>query len=237
MLARNLVQLAALIERDRSDIDLFSKTADELLSSYLPAVDLIERAGRSARNPTLVVKVVLQALNIQRRLLERALFRGSFVATMPGEIPLGVSPTAQVIAEMLRPDCREVVALGYEISDAQFLARLRELATAGTRITLVTHAEQSDLEMLASDWPDHSKPAIYVGSTAAMPAPFAKMHSKALVIDDDDLLVTSANLTFHGLQGNIEFGVRIRGHAAAEGKKVFEEMLKSGALVPWESDL
>jgi phosphatidylserine/phosphatidylglycerophosphate/cardiolipin synthase-like enzyme len=56
------------------------------------------------------------------------------------------------------------------------------------------------------------------------------MHAKCLLVDASDLLVTSANFTFHGLQGNVEIGVRLRGAPAAEARKIFSHLVESRVL-------
>ena len=48
--------------------------------------------------------------------------------------------------------------------------------------------------------------------------------------DEKDVLVTSANLTFHGLEGNIEIGVRLRGEPAGEARKVFSHLVENGIV-------
>lgn len=53
------------------------------------------------------------------------------------------------------------------------------------------------------------------------------MHAKCLLVDGSDLLVTSANFTFHGLHGNIEIGIRVRGAQAAEARKIFSHLVDS----------
>jgi len=58
------------------------------------------------------------------------------------------------------------------------------------------------------------------------------MHAKCVLVDGSDLLVTSANFTFHGLHGNIEIGVRLSGAAAAEARKIFSHLVEDGVVEP-----
>jgi len=53
------------------------------------------------------------------------------------------------------------------------------------------------------------------------------MHAKCLLVDSRDLLVTSANFTFHGLHGNIEIGVRLSGAPAVEARKIFSHLVEN----------
>ena len=61
------------------------------------------------------------------------------------------------------------------------------------------------------------------------------MHAKCLLIDASDLLITSANFTFHGLHGNIEIGIRISGPPAVEARKIFSHLVESGAVAEFHS--
>ena len=49
-----------------------------------------------------------------------------------------------------------------------------------------------------------------------------------MIVDRKELLVTSANLTHHGLVQNFEMGVRIRGRTAGNAHVVIRRMIDSG---------
>jgi phosphatidylserine/phosphatidylglycerophosphate/cardiolipin synthase-like enzyme len=51
----------------------------------------------------------------------------------------------------------------------------------------------------------------------------AALHAKAIIVDEKQLLVSSANLSYHGMQGNIEMGIRIE---SQEKAKQVEDLLK-----------
>jgi cardiolipin synthase A/B len=61
----------------------------------------------------------------------------------------------------------------------------------------------------------------------------ASVHAKLLIADRADALVTSANLTYHGLQGNLEMGLRVRGGPAGEIHDRIQELISAGELVSW----
>jgi phosphatidylserine/phosphatidylglycerophosphate/cardiolipin synthase-like enzyme len=56
------------------------------------------------------------------------------------------------------------------------------------------------------------------------------MHAKCLLVDGNDLLITSANFTFHGLHGNVEIGVRLSGPPASEARKIFSYLVEHGLV-------
>lgn len=61
------------------------------------------------------------------------------------------------------------------------------------------------------DWPGASKPAVYYDPRSLDPSgPTGVLHAKAVVVDDEAVFITSANLTAAALDRNIELGVLIR---------------------------
>jgi phosphatidylserine/phosphatidylglycerophosphate/cardiolipin synthase-like enzyme len=61
------------------------------------------------------------------------------------------------------------------------------------------------------------KPDVYYDPRTAAPGPpWASLHAKCIVVDDERTLVTSANFTDRGQTRNIEAGVLIEDHAFAE---------------------
>ncbi len=63
--------------------------------------------------------------------------------------------------------------------------------------------------------------------------PYTKLHAKCLVVDRLDALVTSANFTFHGLESNLELGLRVRGPQAGAIAERFDHLIGSGILETW----
>jgi phosphatidylserine/phosphatidylglycerophosphate/cardiolipin synthase-like enzyme len=64
--------------------------------------------------------------------------------------------------------------------------------------------------------------------------PYTKLHAKTLVVDRLEALVTSANLTLHGLQANLELGLRVRGPQAHAIALRFDHLIGSGVLTEWK---
>jgi len=61
------------------------------------------------------------------------------------------------------------------------------------------------------------KPDVYYDPRTAMPGPpWASLHAKCVVVDDETTLITSANFTDRGQTRNIEAGVLIDDRAFAE---------------------
>lgn len=192
---------------------------------------LMRLAPLSPHAPESLLQLLLQALRIQRFALEPRLIDAAFVATFPGEMPIGASPTKHVIRDMLRAPAMEVVTLGYELSHDEVIDLLSAQSARGADVTLICDRARVRVEELRGRWRGRGKPNIYCNAERDSAAPYSKMHCKALLVDGRDLLISSANFTFHGLEGNIEFGVRLRGDPAVGARRVFQHMIRCGLVV------
>ncbi len=86
----------------------------------------------------------------------------------------------------------------------------------------------------STDWPGASRPEIYYDPRALdLKGPGSVLHAKAVVVDDEVVFVTSANLTEAALDRNIELGLLVRDHAlAASVSKHFRVLIERGLLNP-----
>jgi phosphatidylserine/phosphatidylglycerophosphate/cardiolipin synthase-like enzyme len=153
--------------------------------------------------------------------------------------------TSDVILEMLRlaKAPGDILVVGYSLTSSagtemhHVVDAFLEASGRGLTLTFVLHAEgerSSNKQELMKGWHVlERKPRILTWRPRAAHA-YTKMHAKALVVNRIDALVTSANLTFHGLESNLELGVRLRGEAASAIASRFDRLLATGALVPWD---
>jgi len=139
-------------------------------------------------------------------------------------------------------DAGEVLLVGYALTAAQgtFMERVVELMVDAARrratLSIVLHSdneESTNLDNLMSLWDVFvKKPKVYTWRPPPN-HPYTKLHAKCLVVDRLDALVTSANFTFHGLESNLELGLRARGLQAAAIAERFDHLIASGVLQPW----
>ncbi len=153
-------------------------------------------------------------------------------------------PTFDVIREMLN-DMRaggEALIVGYSLTaekDSPMQDVIDLLTTAsqqGAQITFVLHRdrEAENLARLADAWHVFAvKPRVYTWDPPT-DAPYTKLHAKALIVDRMQVLVTSANFTYHGMKHNLELGLRVRGPQALAIARRFDHLIAEGVLRPWE---
>ena len=54
----------------------------------------------------------------------------------------------------------------------------------------------------------------------------AALHAKILMVDDVDVLISSANLSYHGMAGNIEIGTQVCSEKIAKQiNELFKQLL------------
>ncbi|MYJ82461.1 MAG: hypothetical protein F4046_11735 [Acidimicrobiaceae bacterium] len=85
-----------------------------------------------------------------------------------------------------------------------------------------------------TDWPGTSKPAVFYDPRSLKPDGLSGvLHAKAVVVDDEAVFITSANLTAAALDRNIELGLLTRDRAlAASVTTHFQGMIDASLLKP-----
>jgi phosphatidylserine/phosphatidylglycerophosphate/cardiolipin synthase-like enzyme len=132
---------------------------------------------------------------------------------------------------MIEGAAQEIVLLGYELTDGGLLDLLADAKRRGVDVILICDRQRAAGRRAVTAWPEGvTKPKIFQDKERVGAAPYASMHAKSLVADGRDLLITSANFTFHGMQGNIEIGVRLSGEPANEARKLFSHLVESGIV-------
>ena len=159
--------------------------------------------------------------------------------TYPGSARPGLRTTGGVSRELIRESRSSLLVVGYAISvdadrtglAAQTINEIAAAARKGVVITAIFH-RQANRNALIHSWPAGVKePTVYTWPQAD--DPMASLHAKLVVGDRRDALVTSANLTYHGYEGNIEMGLRVKGRPAAEIHDRFMDLIAARILVEW----
>lgn len=87
------------------------------------------------------------------------------------------------------------------------------------------------------DWPGKRRPNVFYDPRSLDPGSGqGVLHAKAVVVDDELLLVTSANLTESAFEKNIEVGLLVRDRSLALSvAKHFQSLIGHGLLLPLSS--
>jgi phosphatidylserine/phosphatidylglycerophosphate/cardiolipin synthase-like enzyme len=149
--------------------------------------------------------------------------------------------TFQVMNEMLQHASESVLIVGYSLFlrgdlAQDLLVKLGKLSAKGVSIKFIVDrrykgwsgdgAEGHSIREIKENWlSDTPKPLVY--SWVSDDNENSKLHAKLMLVDDRDLLVTSANLTGAGLETNLELGLRIQGDTARNCAEHFLSLINS----------
>ncbi|MCA9852228.1 MAG: hypothetical protein KC482_01285 [Dehalococcoidia bacterium] len=157
-----------------------------------------------------------------------------------------VTPTALAVRNLIESchDVGEILLVGYSfaVPKGSFMEEvvdlLEEASRRRARIRVVLHQDDAgdNQRRLREHWdPTARRPDIYTWDPPPE-HPYTKLHAKCLVVDKLQMLVTSANFTFHGLESNIELGLLVRNQPLATAvHRRFEHLIANGVLRKWES--
>ena len=202
------------------------------------------RAWRSEHGGTARLPRLLSSpFDVQHAVEERST-RAELVWT--GYLPPGspLRSTSPVIREMFDAATSHVIVMSYSVwlehSRSRVDAALDRLVEARRRGALVTfvidrgynpdgRAEGHNRAQLRSRWPDGAPaPGVYIWGDDNNDV--AKLHAKVTIVDRRDLLITSANLTGHGMSGNLELGARLTGQPAQQAHDHVMGLIADGTL-------
>ena len=161
--------------------------------------------------------------------------------TYPGIARPGLRTTGGVAREIIAQCQQTLLLVGYSVAvdaaltglAAQTIEAIARAAERGVLVTAVLHKDVNRQALLQAWRTGVRRPTIFRWVDNERDE-MAAIHAKLLVGDRFDALVTSANLTYHGLQGNLEMGLRVKGRPAAEIHDRFQDLINDGDLVPWE---
>lgn len=154
------------------------------------------------------------------------------VWTGPSSVSAGIRNTKPVIEEMLksaRPG-EKVTIIDYMItSNAESIIRqLNSCLDAGIDVDLIIDKSQVNERELGRCFSIHglTRPTIYTRKDEQHG--FYKVHAKVIIIQDREMLVSSANLTELGTEVNFEIGLFVRGRIVKNMATLISKMIQNG---------
>lgn len=231
-LARDIYDL--WIQAEQTGVDAFLPLERSGVLD-LPAVGSLQRRMEEADIATTqqIIRLCFQVLSIQKQQLQQQVVDTELVTTVPNDLHSIGRKTKDVIREMIAESEREVIILGYEVTDLDTFEELVQAATRGIEIIIISDRMRGMSGRLLAQWPAHTAlPRFFTDKADERRPAYSSMHAKSLLVDGEDFLVTSANFTFHGLTGNIEIGVRLSGKPAHEARRLFGLLVEHDVVRP-----
>ncbi len=158
----------------------------------------------------------------------------SLVWTGPALASIRARSTTGVLLELIERARSEVIIVGYAWTDgaAAIFQALVAAQQRRVRVTIAGDQLEQNLNVLRSHWPSGQQlPELYTRPASPLDGKSA-LHAKLAIADSRRMLVTSANLTYHGLAGNIEIGLVVTGQSVADAVELLSALIAAGELVP-----
>ena len=152
----------------------------------------------------------------------------NLVLTAPPSFSVKAKSTKNTVKTMIENASASILITGYSLSE--YFADLTEIiirkSQTGVLVKFFVNdiENQSSFDKLCRNRGRFLKIYNYRKQEDKMSA----LHAKVLSVDQSDTLITSANLSYHGQEGNIELGVRIKSEKIAKQlDEIFTQLLFS----------
>lgn len=142
------------------------------------------------------------------------------VCTLSHDVLPGIARTKEETLKLLSGAQKSIYLMGYWLTQhVDYVIKALEAATSrGVKIVILADSEKMFADPFLSAWDKKLKsPSIYVFKASKLRTETGdgiKMHAKTIIVDDERMMVTSANLTHYALNENIEVGVLVSGRAS-----------------------
>lgn len=184
---------------------LLSQIQEDIVTKSDQAVSEIQKRypGLSFKEATEICSMITSVYTEQRD-------QASLVVTAPPSFAIKAKPTKVTVNQLLEKAENSILITGYSISDyvEDLIKCIIRKSQAGVFVRFyVNHIDNQDsFEKLVRykgkflkiyNYPEHQDDKM------------SALHAKVISIDQKETLITSANLSYHGHEGNIELGMHI----------------------------
>lgn len=177
----------------------------------------------------------LQAIHATSTAIQTEVPAIHLVWTGPVSLPGPTRTTEGTLLDMITHARQEIVIVGYTLAETarSIVEHLAHAHQRGVQIIMIIDRMEENglLDRLQRFWPSTQKlPFLY---TRPAPAPDSKsaLHAKAIIVDSQTILATSANLSYQGMAGNIELGLLVTGPVAQEAVSLLKALITEGICI------
>ena len=142
------------------------------------------------------------------------------VATLPSHYKTQALPTISVISDLIDSAKTLIMITGYSISDyaEDLLMKIIEKSRSGIMVKIFVNKFDPTESPIINKLDMYKGRYLEIYKYVEQEDDMAALHAKTISVDDSKSLITSANLSFHGLEKNIELGCLI--DSSDYGKKL-----------------
>jgi hypothetical protein len=197
-----------------------------------PALNVVVSFIMNYSHEKEVLLLVLELAQAMKKHIIQNMDSCDLVWTGPVHFPIPARSNFGIIKEMISKANYRITIVGYRVEDyADPILHLLSISL-DNEIDVKLIIDRADLQIpvITKLWKGKRFPPTYTRKVDTKD-PIASIHAKLVIIGSYDLLVTSANLTYHGLNSNLEVGIRVRGKTAAKAEELISQLIESGFLV------
>ena len=210
-----------------------------ILSTFLDEVNMFSSGRMSEETFPHTIKLIhqefpeldesdsLRVLNLLMQLYNQGNEEKiELVLTAPPSFNLQAKRTENVVDEMLQSARKSIIMTGYSVSEyiKEFLDLIINKSQKGVFVKLFINKadEQNAVDKLIAYRGRFLKIYNYSNESDKM----AALHAKVISVDNERTLVSSANLSYHGMSANIEMGCVIQSAKIANKiNEVFKSLI------------
>lgn len=156
------------------------------------------------------------------------------VLTVPDSFRVKALKTRDTMRKLIENTEKSLTITGYSISDyfAEMLDVIIKKSQQGVYVRLYVNDIEKQIDALDRLMAYRSRFLQVYEYQKQEDDKMAALHAKLIVSDAKKSLVSSANLSYHGMQGNIEMGLLIESHDKAKQiEEVMKEMVRMKVFV------
>lgn len=154
--------------------------------------------------------------------------------TAPPSFRLKARKINDAVEDMLKKASKSITLTGYAVSDyfSEMLDTIILQSQKGVYVRLYLNDYEKQKKQLTRLMDLRSKFLRVYDYQKHSDDSMAALHAKTIVVDEKEILVSSANLSYHGMEGNIEMGIRLESKdKAIQIEEVLKEMIRMKIFV------
>lgn len=208
---------------------LLGEIAEDAISGRRKSISSLKN-----RFPSLSDKEAYELFSMFQDAFSSGKEQATLVATMPPSFSIKAKSTLNTVRDMLEQADNSILITGYSLSDyvSELIDMIIRKSQSGVFVKFFINQidTQNSIDKLVMYKGRFLKIYNYSPSEDRM----AALHAKVISVDRQKTLITSANLSYHGQEGNIELGTFIESEKTAKEveelfnqlvfKKVFKEV-------------
>ena len=190
---------------------LLNQIKDDAIANSEFAIDELHK-----RYPSLSEKELREIHTLIASSLQTSKECAELVVTAPPSFTMRTKETKTIVNAMIENASKSILITGYSLSDyfSDMVDRIIKKSQTGVYVKFFVNDidSQSSFDKLCR----YKGKFLEIYNFPKQQDSMAALHAKVISVDKRDNLITSANLSYHGQEGNIEFGTHIESEEIAK---------------------